>query len=461
MAIQNVGPGGVSASFGRRETSGSKYDLTKKYGDIVSEQGDPDPGVGVTYNPLTKVITGDAAGAVANTTKTQRTSGSIGLFANVFNTTTASYTPHMQIPAQAPFYGVQIGVDQKSTSDVTVGACKVASVPIDGANSNTISAGNWVPVTWGGSATPTFTAVAAAARANDVVPSLYQSDVIFVSSVARTDFPAEPPLLQTVLSFSTAGTAAVTGSNAFAEILAASGLRYRSRIATSDIATNPSAASSTPAANGTFVMPRWARFLYSVPSRIIADVGDSRMRDQIGNDTATGWNSCAARVCWARSSQSFVWSPMSFAVTGQRHTASYMTGKQVVSVIRPDYLISEVYSANDSNLTSAGPVTQVTIDRAWAETVDLSNECAKYGVIHIVKTCPPFGLASGEDAFRLQINARLKASGMIVADVAAPLESTLDRRLLNPAFDGGDGIHLNEAGYVVERDVLNAVIPRF
>ena len=49
MAIQNVGPGGVSASFGRRETSGSKYDLTKKYGDIVSEQGDPDPGVGVTY----------------------------------------------------------------------------------------------------------------------------------------------------------------------------------------------------------------------------------------------------------------------------------------------------------------------------------------------------------------------------------------------------------------------------
>lgn len=69
MAVEQKGPGGVSNSYGRRETSGSKYDLTKRYGDIVSEQGEPDPGIGVTFsldgnkNP---VVQGGSSSAISS-----------------------------------------------------------------------------------------------------------------------------------------------------------------------------------------------------------------------------------------------------------------------------------------------------------------------------------------------------------------------------------------------------------
>ncbi len=45
MSIQKTGPGGVSASYGRRVSSGSKYDLTKKYSDVVTVKSDTEPGV--------------------------------------------------------------------------------------------------------------------------------------------------------------------------------------------------------------------------------------------------------------------------------------------------------------------------------------------------------------------------------------------------------------------------------
>mgnify|MGYP000028134227 CR=1 FL=1 len=49
MPIDNdAGPGSVSASYGRRETSGSKYDLTKKYTESVAIKSDTEPSVSLT-----------------------------------------------------------------------------------------------------------------------------------------------------------------------------------------------------------------------------------------------------------------------------------------------------------------------------------------------------------------------------------------------------------------------------
>ena len=49
MAIDNdAGPGSVGASYGKRETSGSKYDLTKKYTDIVGVASGVDPSIAIT-----------------------------------------------------------------------------------------------------------------------------------------------------------------------------------------------------------------------------------------------------------------------------------------------------------------------------------------------------------------------------------------------------------------------------
>lgn len=66
MSIEQNGPGSVSASYGRRTTSGSRYDLFKRYGPVISEKGVPDPGVAITYSPDTLIPSEDSAEAIRN-----------------------------------------------------------------------------------------------------------------------------------------------------------------------------------------------------------------------------------------------------------------------------------------------------------------------------------------------------------------------------------------------------------
>lgn len=396
-------------------------------------------------------LSGASLGAARRAVRTPRVAGGIGLFSHVHNDTNANFTPHMQIPALAPYYGFRLGFKNQKTADITIANCKAASPAVSLANANTLT---WSSdITFGGSTTPTFAAASAASPSNDEVPKLYMSDYTYQSSVARTDFPERAPLLQVVTSFSTVGSAQAVDVSAFPEILAGTGLEYASRIANSNIAANPSAANSTPSAAGSFVCPAFVEFLYAVPCRVIADCGDSRSRGQTSSNALLGWLGPVARLCASRTSQSQVWTPMSFSVTGQHHTASFKTAMQVISLIRPDYLVTEVFSANDT-------LSQAAIDLAWAETVATSQECERYGVTHVVKTAPPWGQAENLDVFRRALNNRLRNSGMIYAECATPLEDSTTPRLLKAEYNSGDNVHPTVAAYTVERDALGAVIPR-
>lgn len=67
MPLDNdAGPGLVSASYGKRETSGSKYDLTKKYEDAVVVKGYSEPGVAISVmkNSAGQTVLDDASRAV-------------------------------------------------------------------------------------------------------------------------------------------------------------------------------------------------------------------------------------------------------------------------------------------------------------------------------------------------------------------------------------------------------------
>lgn len=386
----------------------------------------------------------------------KRVSGQFGLFSSQQQAVTATYTPHMQFPALGPFYGVRLGICNRHTSDVTLAGARVATPAVDLANANTLTWSEYV--TWGGSSTPTFLAAAASATPADAIPVIGVSDVLMRPSVARTDDPTKRPLLQTVVGFATAGSAQACGNTAFAEILAASGLQFASRIQTSDMSAAPGSTSSTPSAAGTFVSPNFVEFLYSVPSRTIADCGDSRTRGQNSASVTVGYNTPVARMCWMRNGVSsappVIWSPLSFGVSGQKHAASYATGKQIAAVIRPDWLVADVYSANDV------PVTQASIDQAWAEVADLASVCDQYGVRLAVRTAPPFGRSEAEDAFRLTINARLLSSGLFAVDVATPMQTPGAPRTLLAAYNSGDDIHPNQAGYDLVAQLLDAAIPR-
>jgi len=72
MPIDNdAGPGSVSASYGKRETSGSRYDLTKKYTDTFGVASGVDPNIAITAykNSTGQTVLDDASRAAVQSAR--------------------------------------------------------------------------------------------------------------------------------------------------------------------------------------------------------------------------------------------------------------------------------------------------------------------------------------------------------------------------------------------------------
>lgn len=86
MPLDNdAGPGSVSASYGKRETSGSKYDLTKKYEDAVVVKGYSEPGVAISVmkNSTGQTVLDDASKRSVDSALFKRTPKLRKLYAGV------------------------------------------------------------------------------------------------------------------------------------------------------------------------------------------------------------------------------------------------------------------------------------------------------------------------------------------------------------------------------------------
>ncbi|MBX9717207.1 MAG: hypothetical protein K2Q07_01390 [Burkholderiaceae bacterium] len=375
--------------------------------------------------------------------------GVLSLFGHQINTAGAAASFVLQSPALAPFFGSRTIHANYGTSPQTITIAKSAVTPTAGNNGLALT---WNSRTWAGATT--VVQPAGSGTGADVVPSITISDWLWVPGIARTDFPTRNQLILERAYYAASGSVQrACFANAMGDLFAATGLEFATNVAASADAVT-TITSFAPAATNTWMCPIGVEFAYGVPTAVVADVGDSLMRGQESTTASNGWLSVSQRACLLKTGAA-IWQPMTFAVTGQTHAASYQTGLEVVSKLLPTFLCFRAWSPND------GAPTQALIDAAWGRTLSLIEHCRRNKVAPVVCTTPPRNsLSAGEDAFLKIQNARVKslAGYVLVSDEAAVVEDPSDRAKLLPAFNSGDGLHIVSAGYAAMAAVRSSVL---
>jgi len=136
-----------------------------------------------------------------------------------------------------------------------------------------------------------------------------------------------------------------------------------------------------------------------------------------------------------------------------------------------DYLQSaETWFVDYMNVTGSKIIIEAGINDLGVRTLsqlkdDFGNLCAylrSKGATRIVaQTTTPSTLKHAFDADRVAYNTwkqTLPAGIAACADVAAAVQDPGDHSLLNPAYDSGDGVHPNDAGYLAMLPVVAAAL---
>lgn len=386
--------------------------------------------------------------APASTVGTQR------IFSHTAGSAAAGYTFARQHAAVDSFLAVRLVFANYANTAQTITSARVAVSPTAGNDGTALS---WVNVTFGGSPSGTHPAAPGGSGSN-VMPSLYYSDWIDLASIPRTDFPGRSPLLCTRAYFSGASSQQQLFGNAMQDY-AAAGLadsyEFASAITAGDAVSTISAL--TPAASGTWICPVGVEYLYSRPTIVVADVGDSLFGGQLGDTTSAGWRPVTDQACrLLRAARSgVIYSPASYAIRGQNTTASYVTAREIVNKQRPDFLVFKAWSPND------GAPTQSLMDAAWRRVLYLVEHCLTNGTLPIVVTSYPVNsYTAGEIALLNAQNARVRALApwVLVSDEGAAITDPANPGKINPAYLSGAGTHLNAAGYAAAASVRAAVL---
>lgn len=362
--------------------------------------------------------------------------GAVRLFAHGANTASANFSFLLEAQALAAFYGWRpIYINYGAAQTITAAKGAVSPTTLNNGTGLT-----WQALTFGGASSGSQGA--GSGTGQNVIPSILVPDWIMTPSAARSDTPGANPLVQIRSHFAAASTQQSIYSNAMGDMAAATGVEWATAVTAGDMVS--SITTWTPARNGTWMCPVGVEFLYGVPTRVIADVGDSLSAGQEGATVSAGWRSVSQRAAALRNGASAIWQASSFAVRGQATDASYQTGLEVVSKLKPQYLCFHAYSPND------GAPTQALVDASWARALALVEHCRRNGVTPVLVTNGPVNsYNAGHEALRQQINARVRsmAGAVIVSDEAAPLENSLSPGQINAAYYTGDATHYNSAGY--------------
>lgn len=363
---------------------------------------------------------------------------------------TAGYTVTTQIPGEAVPYAAQAIYMNWGASTWAVTAAKIAPCPT---HLNDGSALTPVTITFTDAGTTTVP-VALGGTGNDIIPGMLVSDVIPLSGVVRSDTPANAPLVHHRV-YSADAQMGISGPD-FASYNAVSGGRqWAGKVTAADQVTAWPAQAVVEAAAG-WVQPAILRLFYSTPSVTVASCGDSLDRGQGSTANAMGW---LQRACALLTSSSRIVQPLVMGWSGQTHTASAKIAKQVIAKVKPNFLIINAWSPNDT------AATQAIMDRAWAETLDVIEYGRQNGVGVIVRTSGPVNAYSAADDARIKAqNARVRSLGAAVAailDHASILEAPGTPGQILAAYNL-DGTHYNDAGYsalaTYDAGVLRSVV---
>jgi hypothetical protein len=375
--------------------------------------------------------------------------GALRLFPNAANSASANFSFLLEAQALAPFAAFRpIYVNFAASQTIT--QAKYALPPTTLHNGVALT---WTNATFSGS--NSGTQAAGSGSGQNVVPSILVGDWIFAPSVARTDDAAKNPLVQFRTHYTGASSQQSIFSNAMGDLATAEGLEYATNVSAGDLVTSPG--SWAPARNNTWMCPVGVDFLYGIPTRVIADVGDSLMRGQESSTTSNGWRTVSQRAATLKRASTAIWQAASFAVTGQNTAASYLTALEVVTQLRPTYLCVRAWSPND------GTPTQALMDAAWARALAIVEHCRRNNVVPVLCTSGPVNAYTApQDALLKAQNARVMgmAGFAVVSDEGAAVEDPADRSNILPAYDSGDGVHYVSAAYDAMAAVRAAALAR-
>lgn len=350
---------------------------------------------------------------------------------------TNNVTIQNQIPVPSGVNGFSLVYENGTTTASTLNTSKYAYSSTDGDNGATLP---WASNTIAGATSAALPVAVGAA------PQSLISQVI----TDRQDVPSQGALYLDIRSyFSGSGCALNPAAGELAAFASATGLIYKSGFAGGVVADNAGITMSA----GQLICPSGVIWYADRPILTIAAFAGSTFRGQGSTANALGM---IARTALLLSNANRLCLPYIGAQSGQNSTASNLQLAKTLQSILPDVVFILVGSGNDSDLTDKG-------FRAMRSRVAANIEqIRKVGAVPVLVTAmPAAGLTVDQNTLRVAQNTwGLSLDGVLKVDASAIASNPANPAQLLPAYDSGDGTHLNDAGHAAVAAVMADMITK-
>lgn len=390
------------------------------------------------------------------------------LFTEPYGTAASGYTFLLLTGSEAPFDWVRLVYQNHTAAPYTIGAASVAPSAHPPANDTSAyradeSAQPFTTVTFNAAGQNGLPPSPSGSTGSLVVPAvtgsapaLVFSDWIQVSSIAPSDGGTFNYLL--VRTFVSAGSPSMPIATPNTKLTTdfpaiAGGRALRSNYAAGDITAATGTISGVFGPAG-YVTPCAVQFYSRKRGMTVLGIGDSLEQ---GRYSTSDHNGAGFQAAKALSTPDFPVFYANHGYSAQPSALSYAAGRAALDAYAPDVALLPVYSPNDP------PDTQAKVDASFARALDLAHYCITRGTVPIVKTAMPWGALSGPgEALRTSLNARARglSPGIMVADYDAAVTDGASPARLKAAFNSGDGLHLNDAGYAACAAALAPLLRR-
>jgi len=348
-----------------------------------------------------------------------------------------NWSDDMEFSVPDDFYFVSpVFANYDTTQSLTVSGFTVAPAGAHKAVQNTLT---WTAGTVSGSASFTL-AAATTGAGGQVVPSIAVADPIPVASLARSD-SGTSKLIRVIETLATSGSprTILFKGNWSGQVTAintdpANGGAQVAGVynANANWSTTPGA--NTPADNASLPSCIVGVLVGSATRKITGAVfGDSR---DAGLSSASGYMGWPIRANFLNGTVNFI----SLANSGQKTVDSIATMKNFVTAYNPAFVTMGAWSPNDGSTLAAA-------NTAWGAIMAAAEWCRQRKVTFILRTPLCASAATYPNAMTIvnRVKALRPSRYLFTIDTNATVSDGAFNML--PAYNSGDNLHFNDAGY--------------
>jgi lysophospholipase L1-like esterase len=346
---------------------------------------------------------------------------------------TTNVTLQNQIPVPAGVNGFSLIYENGTSTASTLNACKVAFTNTDGDSGSALT---WTAGTFAGASSIALPVAVGTAPQSVITPIV--SD--------RFDIPASGAYLMVRSYFSGSGCALNPAAGELTAFAGATGLIYKTGFGAGAVADNVGIAMSA----GQLICPSGVIWYADRPTLTLAAFGGSTFRGQGSTANALGMITRAA-VLLSNSARLCV--PYVAAQSGQNSITATSQVAKTLATLRPDVVLILGGSGNDGDLSATGFAAMRSRVAANVE------QARKIGAIPIVCTLmPSVSLTEPQNVLRQAQNDWIMntLTCALKADIATAAANPANPNQILPAYNSGDGTHLNDAGYAATAAVIAA-----